>query len=135
MKFDAHNLRRFEALAQTLLQTYPEASASRTRDCIQIDYLGERGVVILLTPDSVEIRMPTTEWTQGSHGPAPSSCLKKRHDLNDSESEIRLSIQEAIAERQGQFKVCPYCEEEFPPEHMAEGACHGCAEKHLEIVF
>jgi hypothetical protein len=135
MNFDDHCLRNFEALAQRLLKIFPEANAARTRDCIQIDYLGERGVVILLTPEAVEVRMPTTDWTQGSHGPAYSSRLKKRHSLDDSESEIMTSIEDAIVARQTQFKTCPYCHEEFPPEHMVDDACHGCAEKHHQIVF
>lgn len=50
-------------------------------------------------------------------------------------TDVNIPQVSAVLERQAQFKVCPYCHEEFPPEHMAEGACHGCAEKHLEIVF
>ena len=135
MDFDEHSIRAFEVQAKRLLEIFPEANVTRTRDCIQIDYLEERGVVILLTPEAVEVRLPTTDWTQGSHGPARSSRIKKRHKLNENESDIVTSIHKAIAERQAQFKVCPYCHQEFPPEHMAMEACHGCAEKHLHIVF
>jgi hypothetical protein len=136
MNFNEHHLRSFEMLAKKLLQMFPDAIPARTRDCIQIDYLGERGVVILLTPEAVEVRLPTTDWTQGSHGPVASSSLKTRHSVHDDdESDIVASIYEAVSERQAQFKVCPYCHKEFPPEHMAAGACHGCADKHLGIVF
>ena len=136
MNFDEFHLRRFEEFAKRLLQMFPKSIASRTRDCIQIDYLGDQGVVMLLTPESVEIRLPTTDWTQGSHGPVASSSLKKRHSLaHDSESDIVASIYEAVSEREAKFKVCPYCHKEFPPEHMAAGACHGCASNHLGIVF
>jgi hypothetical protein len=135
MIFDEYSIRDFEVLTKKLLKIFPEAKASRTRDCIQIDYLEDRGVVILLTPDAVEVRLPTIDWTQGSHGPARSSWLKKRHTLDDSESDIVTSIREALLERQAQYKVCPYCDKEFPPERMAAGACHGCAENHLHIKF
>ena len=136
MNLGGNHLRRFEIFAKKLLQMFPDASISRTRDCIQIDHMGDRGVVILLTPEAVEVRLPTTDWTQGSHGPVASSCLRKRHSFSeDSESDMIASIGEAVIERQAQFKVCPYCQNEFPTEHMAEGACHGCAEKQLGIVF
>ena len=135
MEFDPHHMREFERLAERLLQMLSDANATRTRDCVQIDYLGERGVVILLTPQDVEVRLPTIDWTQGSHGPVASSVLKRRHRIGGDESEIIASIMDAIDERQAQFQVCPHCKEEFPPEHMAAGSCHGCASTHLGIVF
>jgi hypothetical protein len=134
MKFDEHNIRQFETLARDLLVKFPEAKPSRTRDCIQIDYLGEEGVVILLTPEAVDVRLPTIDWTQGAYGPAASSRLQKRHELADS-SGIMKSIHEALSKRQAQFNECPYCHKTFPPERMAAGACHSCAERHLNVVF
>ena len=47
---------------------------------IEHDYEGEEGIVLLITPEAIELRLPTVEWTEGTHGPAPTSRLWRRID-------------------------------------------------------
>jgi len=65
-----------------ILRTSAESRIERTRDCIQINCGGEKGIVILVTPESIELRLPTVEWTC-VYGPAASSRFWKR--VNESE--------------------------------------------------
>ncbi len=138
----AHPQRQFERVASALTVALPGASTSRTRDAIQIEYLGERGVVLLLTPDALEIRLPTVDWTSGTYAPQTSSVLFSRivfadlpTNANECEVEVLDAIEAAVGHRQAQFKECRFCKLEFPPEHMTEDACHNCASKHLGLVY
>src|SRR5438067_3282070 len=61
----------------------------RTRDAIQIDYLEQRGLIFLATPEGLEVRLPTVERS-GPHWRAASSRPSKRapwSDLDDSQSD------------------------------------------------
>jgi hypothetical protein len=135
--------RHFEEVADKVLKFLPDARLSRTRDAIQVDYDGERGIIILITPESIEIRLPTTEWTMGSHGPALSSRLWKRMNISrirdmeeiDLLDKVQDLISAGLQHRQREFKKCRFCGKEYSPEHMTKRACHGCASKHLGIVY
>ena len=70
--------RTVEHLALLVLKYLPEAEVTRTRDVIQLDHGGERGIVVLITPEAIEVRLPTIEWTKGAYGPAKTSRLWKR---------------------------------------------------------
>ncbi|MDA2929037.1 hypothetical protein MYX84_03650 [Acidobacteria bacterium AH-259-O06] len=98
---------------------------------------GEKGIVIAITPEAIEFRLPTIEWTMGSHGPASSSQLWKRAVAEDiQDSELEELIKRALRARRREFKRCQYCGELVPPEHRIEkDVCHGCASKHLGVVF
>lgn len=66
----------------------PGACVERTPDLIQInlgDFRDEKGVVVILTPEAIELRLPTLQW-RGSHTPVTSSKLWKRIDLDNSKS-------------------------------------------------
>jgi hypothetical protein len=135
--------RLLEVLADVLLNILPGAISMRTRDVIQIDYRGEQGITILLTPEVLEMRLPTIIWTQGAHGPVPSSRLWKRlplarvGDPNELGTLDRLQeLTKACLERRSrEFKLCRYCKEKFPIERMSGRACHGCASHHLGVVY
>ena len=107
----------------------------RTRDAIQIDYLEQRGLVFLTTPEGLEIRLPTVERS-GPHWRAASSRLWKRvswDDLEDSQSdEARLFdlILAALDARASEFRQCRYCKRAVPVEHRHGDVCHSCAEQH-----
>lgn len=78
-----------------------------------------------------------------AYGPANSSRLWKRRKLQgmwDGTSagvspELSDLILKGIAKRRSEFRPCRFCKEAVPPEHRTMGACHGCAEKHLGVVY
>lgn len=80
-RYPSEGLRRVEILALEILMLLPDASVERTRDAIQIESGGEKGIVVLVTPEAVELRLPTVEWTMGAYGPAGASTLWKRVEL------------------------------------------------------
>ena len=63
------------SLAERVLVVLPGAMLERTRDAIQFDWGGEQGIVLLVGPEALELRLPTVEWTKGAYGPARSSRL------------------------------------------------------------
>jgi hypothetical protein len=71
-----------EVNADRVLAQLPKSTIERTRDCIQIDCGGKEGIVILVTPEAIELRLPTIEWTRGAYGPAASSRLWKRVEIS-----------------------------------------------------
>lgn len=136
-RYPSEGLRRVEILALEILMLLPDASVERTRDAIQIESGGEKGIVVLVTPEAVELRLPTVEWTMGAYGPAGASTLWKRVELRRRSRRVnwRKLLESALQERGQQFHLCRYCGEEFPPEYRyGDDVCHGCAERHLGIV-
>ncbi|MGB9926920.1 MAG: hypothetical protein ACPK85_00790 [Methanosarcina sp.] len=134
-KYPSEGLRRVEANAERILIQLPESTIERTRDCIQIDYGGEEGIIILVTPETIELRLPTVEWTMGSYGPVASSRLWKRVEVSEiTDRELETLLKETLKECQKQFKNCRSCKKRFRPEHMHGDVCHACAEKHLGVV-
>src|SRR5262249_17464780 len=69
-----------------------EAGVTRTPHVTELVVDGERGLVVLITAEVVELRLPTVEWTAGTHAPAEASRLWKRLDAE------RLSDAELAAE-------------------------------------
>jgi hypothetical protein len=110
----------------------------RTRDVIQLGVPTgieeDDRIVILVTAEAFEIRLPTVEWTMGAYGPALTSKLWRRPRVSVGLPAVADLIQGAIEVRWKQFRVCKYCGERFPPEHRHGNVCHGCAEKHQGIV-
>jgi len=134
---DDDAMTRVERNASRVLRLVTATSVERTRDVVQIDVGDERGIVIVVTPDTIELRLPTVEWTRGAYGPRPSSrpwtCLDP-DQLDDSE--LLASIDQARTAREAEFTVCRYCGLSFPPEHrIAEDVCHGCASAQEGVVF
>lgn len=112
----------------------PGSTMERTRDCIQIDFGGEEGIVILITPEAIELRLPSIEWVS-PHWPAGSSKFWKKVEVNNvTDGELDTLLREALDERQKQFKKCRFCKRHLPPEHMHDDVCHECAEKYLGVV-
>ena len=134
---DGDAMTRVERNASRVLRLVAATSVERTRDVIQIDEGDERGLVIVVTPDTIELRLPTIEWTHGAYGPRPSSRPSARLDPDElDDSELLASIAQARAAREAEFTVCRYCGLSFPPEHrVAEDVCHGCASAHEGVVF
>ena len=72
-RYAADGSRLVERNAERVIALMPEGRIERTRDSLQIDIGDERGIVVLVTPEAFEIRLPTVEWTCGAYGPAASS--------------------------------------------------------------
>ncbi len=140
-EYPAEGLRRCEEIAAQVLQFLPGASVSRTRDVIQLEHGGdgEDGIVVVVTAEALELRLPSVEWTCGSHGPASSSRLWKRVKCTDSllHSRKRLGghLERARAARAAEFSTCAFCGRRFSRDHMTGNACHGCGSQHLGIVY
>ncbi|MGI0485731.1 hypothetical protein ACN4EK_09865 [Pantanalinema rosaneae CENA516] len=126
-----------EQKALLLLEHLPGADIERTRDLIQINYNGTEGIVIFVTPEALELRLPTVEWTSGSYAPKSSSKLWKRLQWNQVwANEIPDLLQAALTARRREFRNCRYCHKPFAIEHMfSKTACHSCASLHEGVMF
>ncbi len=94
----------------------------------------ERGIIVFVTPEAIEIRMPTLEWPH-PHTPGPCSRLWKRLSWERlTDKRLVKLLDEARQLRAGMFEQCRFCHRLFPPERRYEDVCHGCAEKQLGIV-
>lgn len=135
--YGSDGLTQVEQYARRILEKFPDAHVQRTRDIFQIELWGEEGVVLVLTPEAIELRLPTLEWTHGTHGPVPSSRLWQRHrwgGLKGDKLWHKLAL--AKQKREEEFRECRYCGQRVPPEHrIGEDVCHGCASTHLGVVF
>jgi hypothetical protein len=138
-RYPVTELRTFEEHALQILEMLPGAHAERTPDVIQInfgDFRDEKGIVVILTPEAIELRLPTIEWL-GSHTSVRSSKLWKRIDLHNSRNldmaQLIASAQEAQAQT---FGICKFCSQKLPSGWMSQqDVCQSCAEKHLGIVY
>jgi len=128
----ADGLRVVERNALRVLACCPCCILERTRDVIQLSVPGDRGIVVVVTPEAIEIRLPTVEWTMGAYGPADSSRLWRRLGADRvSDDQLRELLERAVQVRAAQFKPCRWCHARLPPEHRHGAVCHDCAEKHL----
>jgi hypothetical protein len=145
-RYSSEDLRRVEVAALDVLELLPDATIERTRDVIVLSDGGDEGIVVLVTPEAIEVRLPTVEWTGGAYGPVPSSVLWRRVDREQlGSAELAALIESARVARRAEFVPCSFCHVPTPREHRVgelvdEGgarinACHGCASTHLGIVF
>ena len=65
-KYPSDGLRQVEINAERVLVLLPKSIVERTRDCIQLNCDGEDGIVVLVTAEAIELRLPTVEWTMGT---------------------------------------------------------------------
>lgn len=125
-----------EKLALRVLDLLPLAGVERGRDVIQLTESVDDGLVIIVTAEAVELRLPTVEWTGGAHSPVLSSRSWKRVTATSITNEqLAALIDEARKARRAQYRTCRYCGRPTPPEHRhSNTVCHGCAEEHLGVV-
>ena len=135
-RYPTRRLRPFEEIALEVLRCLPGAAVQRTRDVIQIDYEGERGIIVILGVDTLELRLPRVVW-DGPHTPMQLSTLWRRLDLGELHmGDLPNLLAAALAARRAQLTTCRYCGKAVPPEHrFNENTCHGCAQRHLGVVF
>lgn len=136
-RYPAAGLRVVERRALEVLRLLPGASVERTRDVIQLSYQGPMGIVALVTPEALELRFPTREWTLGLGGPAASSVLWRRVSWERLSGEkLARVVSAALRARQRQLTRCRFCGEHFPPELRVDtDVCYRCAERELGIIF
>lgn len=135
-QYPADGLRRVEQRALEVAQARPGAVITRTRDVVQLEWGGEEGIVALVTAEALELRFPVVEWTGGSYGPAMSSRLWRRFQWDElPPSQLGVVLQQAQAARDAEYRECVYCHQRFTPDRMTGDACHGCASKHLGILY
>lgn len=136
-RYPAEGMRRVEDLAMRVLESLPDAQVERTRDAIQIEHGGDRGVVVLVTAEALELRLPTVEWTCGAYGPASSSRLWKRvlaDRIDEGKQDLADLLDKARRARAREFKKCKYCKRLVAVEYRHGDVCHGCAESHEGVV-
>lgn len=126
-----------ERNAARVLDHAPGADFSRTRDVIQLDVHGEDGIVLLVTAEALELRLPTIEWTHGAYGPESSTRLWKRlawKKLDDDALAELIDV--ALQARQAELRPCQHCGDSFPPDRrFDDDTCHGCASKDLGVLY
>ncbi len=135
-RYLSSGVRDLDEKALHLLSLLPEATVERTRDAIQIDVdvNADNGIVLILTPETLKLHLPSVEWTT-PYSPAPTSVLWKRIKWDRvTERELPGLIDDARKKRRSQYNLCKYCAEKFPPElRHSRNVCHGCAEEYLGI--
>lgn len=135
-RYPADGLTTAEQCAMTVLGAMPGAEVERTRDALQISSGGEAGIVLIVTAEAVEFRLPTVEWTMGAYGPASASRLWKRVKWAALTAEkLSVLVDAARKKRQREFQPCRLCGKRYPPERRSEDVCHGCAQAHLQVVY
>lgn len=127
-----------ESHALDLIWDLPINWMQRTRDCFELHVRTpqNRFIVIILTPEAIELRFPTIEWTKGKRRHAPTSRLWKRMRWTEEVSTFRILnvVITAMRKREEMFKPCRYCGASFPPELRRRNVCHRCAERHGQHV-
>jgi predicted RNase H-like nuclease len=128
---------RLELNATRVRDLLPDATVRSTPHVIELAVGGEGGLVVLVTAEAVELRLPTIEWTGGSHGPAEASRFWKRLNTNALAEGSLIGVIEAAREaRRAEFATCRYCRERFAVEHrVSDNVCHGCASRYEGVVF
>jgi hypothetical protein len=123
--------------AERVLPLLAEARVTRTPNVTEVVIDGERGVVVLVTAEAFELRLPTVEWTAGTHAPAETSRLWRRLNANRlPDAELAAEIERARTARAAEFVPCRYCGRRTPPEYrVGEDVCHSCAEQHDGVIF
>ena len=136
-RYRSEGPRHVDRLAARVLPHLPGATVERTRDVIQIDWGGEEGIVVIVTPEALEFRLPAIEWTMGAYGPALSSKFWRRVEVDGLDDAQIIELIDATNQaRQAEYRTCRFCGKRYPPERRVEDdVCHGCATKHLGVVF
>ncbi len=126
---------RVEHQAQRVRAVIPDAEVTRTSEVIQFWSGGEAGIVVLVTAETVEVRLARVEWTLGSHGPrlVSRAWRRARCDRLD-DPDLRELLAAGHEARAREYRACQLCGERFPVERRHGDVCHGCAETRLGVV-
>lgn len=135
-QFPYEENRAIDKIARLVASYVPSAKMERTRDVYQFTQEDPEGFVVVLTPNAIEIRLPTVEWTEGYAGPADCSLQFKRKKIKHGKfslKKLQALIQLVRDARRAETKCCHDCGTPTSPEHAHEihgdWVCHGCAER------
>lgn len=125
------DLSSMELCALQILELLPGAQIERTRDVIQLNYgtfRDETGIVVLITPEAIELRLPTIIGL-GSQTIISSSTLWKRVEWKGkNQIELCRLITSAQLAQQQSFGYCQHCGSRKPAAWMVrEDLCESCA--------
>ncbi len=120
-----------------------EAAIHEACDVFVVEDTGNpmSAIVAVVTSDALELRLPTVEWTAGSHGPKRSTQLWQRLSLDEVDNDrlLRERLQAAGEARRRQWESCTHCGRDVPLEHRHQGGdhpcCHGCAGEHHSVIY
>ena len=129
--------RRFELWGMKVLCALQDAKIERTHDLIQITQGSERGVIVLLTDDTIEVRLPHFRSAHTKKGMMEfylSSRLFRRIegteilrlDVRRDEQTLPTAIQEAIDTRLQEYSKCSCCGDNCANEKMEGTLCEFC---------
>jgi hypothetical protein len=139
-------VRFFEEVATVVVcEILPGCTHERTRDAIQIHFGGDKGISVLLTPESLEIRLPTLAWTRSHHAVESSRLFRKFRlqklretgGLTEWSPTVHAALMAGIEKRAREFRSCRFCKLSLPRELMLlpQKVCYDCAEQHLGVIF
>jgi hypothetical protein len=133
-RYQVAGLTQVERHALTVVRLLPLYRMERTRDLFQFTAADHEAPVLVVTSESLELRLPRAEWPHPNI-PAASSRLWKRVDWEglDDATLTRL-VDEARRARHSEFTACRFCGRTRAPEFLTDGACDDCAAEHLGIV-
>ncbi|MEW6750476.1 MAG: hypothetical protein AB1505_05795 [Candidatus Latescibacterota bacterium] len=137
---DTGEPRQVDRVAAAVALLLPEATMKRRRDVYQFTLGDPAGVVVVVTPDEVDLRLPSLDWPSPIAG-VPTSRRWKRVSLRSgvpAGEALQTLIESARRQRAGQVRPCRICRQPTPPEHAdtidGRYVCPGCEETHLGIV-
>ena len=130
------NLSQLEKNALRILNHLDGVLVERTNDSIQINYNDLKGIIVLVTSEAFEIRLPTIEWAGGAYDPVQTSDLWKRIEFDGTnDDKIQKLLNLGLDEQKKHIFMCKYCREYSHESQMHdESCCHGCAERELGVV-
>jgi hypothetical protein len=101
----------------------------------QGQFSDENGLVLVVTDNALELRLPTLEWD--IHTPREVSKLWRHISLQEQpELDLRQLIADAQAAQKETFGDCKYCGKRNPEGWMHDrDVCQSCAENILGIRY
>ena len=135
---------RVEHLADWLREIIPVSRMERAGDFFSLVSGGPEGIVLLVTAEHIEIRLPTVEWTKGAYGPRETSAFWKRIKVEtldampepERRDHLLTLFRKAEETRRSMYRKCKFCGAFVPPENRFDrNTCHGCASERLHIVY
>lgn len=138
--YPAAGPRQFEVRALEATRWRQPYVLTRTRDAIEVRFPDDQDddgeLVVLFTPEAIELRLYTIDWTGGSYGPAASSELWKRVSLRKhGDKPVGGLLDDLAAAHEARLETCIHCGESFIDARMAGDACQACAVRVEGVVF
>ena len=133
-RYQVSGLTQVERHALRVIKLLRLYRVERTRDVFQFTGFDLMDPILVVTAESLELRLPRSEWPHPNI-PAPSSRFWKRvgwEGLDDAT--LTGLVDEARQARSGGYTACRFCGQRRSPEFLTGGACDDCAARHLGII-